>query len=71
MTQLSEIFAINVFNDEVMQRMLMPETYEAFKNTVKNNLPLGKEIADKIAKAMMDWATSGCRKPCGPLHQGQ
>ena len=58
MTQLSEIFAINVFNDEVMQRMLMPETYEAFKNTVKNNLPLGKEIADKIAKAMMDWAIS-------------
>jgi len=58
MSNISEIFGINVFNDEVMQRMLMPETYEAFKKTVKENMPLSKEVADKIAKAMMDWAIS-------------
>lgn len=55
---ISEIFGCNVFNDEVMQRMLTPETYETFKKTVKDNMPLSLEVANEIAKAMMNWAIS-------------
>ncbi len=58
MTNISEIFGINVFNDEVMQRMLTPETYETFKKTVRENHSLSQEIANEIAKAMMTWAIS-------------
>ncbi|MBQ9482006.1 MAG: glutamine synthetase III [Clostridia bacterium] len=58
MANISELFGVNVFNDEVMQNMLAPETYEAFRNAVSQNEPLTLEVANKIAKAMKDWALS-------------
>ncbi len=58
MKNISEIFASRVFTDDVMQKMLAPETYEAFKRTVRDNLPLAPEVANEIAKAMMTWAIS-------------
>ena len=58
MPYIQEIFGMNVFNDEVMQKMLAPETYEAFRNAVSLNQPLSLEVANKIAKAMKDWAIS-------------
>ncbi len=58
MTNITEIFGINVFSDEVMQRMLAPETYESFKKAVRENRPLASDVANEIAKAMMNWAIS-------------
>ncbi|MBP5307999.1 MAG: glutamine synthetase III, partial [Clostridia bacterium] len=58
MANISELFGVNVFNDEVMQNVLAPETYEAFRSAVSENHPLSLEVANKIAKAMKDWAIS-------------
>ena len=58
MTNISEIFGVNVFNDDVMKSMLSPDTYESFKKTVRENQQLSPDVANEIAKAMMEWAIS-------------
>ncbi|MBP5194283.1 MAG: glutamine synthetase III [Clostridia bacterium] len=55
---VSKIFGVNVFSDEVMRQKLKPGTYENFKKAVSANEPLSKETANEIATAMMEWAIS-------------
>jgi len=56
MSELSKIFGSKVFNDAVMRERLPKTAYQALKNTIENNLPLNKEIAEVVASAMKDWA---------------
>lgn len=53
---VSEIFASNVFNDQVMQQRLPKNTYKLLKNTVEKGMPLEPNIAEIVANAMKDWA---------------
>ena len=53
---VSQIFGINVFSDEVMKQKLNPETYDNFKKAVSANKPLTMDTANEIAAAMMEWA---------------
>ena len=56
MDKVTEIFASNVFNDEVMRQMLSKEVYEGLQWTAKHGHRLDISIANEIANAMKDWA---------------
>ena len=52
-----ELFGIDVFNESTMKRCLAPETYNAWKACIANDLPLQLDVANEIAEAMKKWAT--------------
>jgi glutamine synthetase len=56
MSNLSEIFGSNVFNDSVMKERLPKTTYKAYKKAIEKGLALDLASADVIASAMKDWA---------------
>ena len=56
MDKVTEIFASNVFNDDVMREMLPGETYDALQWTTKHGHHLDIGIANEIASAMKNWA---------------
>ena len=56
MSNVTEIFGCDVFNDEVMKARLPEETYKALKKTIKENKRLDINMANIIATAMKDWA---------------
>ncbi len=56
MDKVTEIFASNVFNDEVMRQRLSKEVYEGLQWTAKHGHRLNISIANEIATAMKDWA---------------
>ena len=56
MSRLEELFGINVFSDEVMQRRLPKDTYKALHKTIADGRPLNPEVANIVACAMRDWA---------------
>lgn len=56
MSSVTEIFASNVFNDEVMKQRLSEEVYEKLQWTAKHGHHLNVEIANAVASAMKDWA---------------
>ena len=56
MTSVPELFGSYVFNDREMKKRLSEEDYLAFKKTVSDGLPLGKELASSVAEAMKNWA---------------
>lgn len=53
---ISEIFATNVFNEEVMRAALSPETFSSLTKTVEEGEPLDITLAQEVANAMKDWA---------------
>lgn len=55
---ISEIFATNVFNEEVMKASLSPETFASLSKTVEEGEPLDITVAQEVANAMKDWAIS-------------
>jgi len=55
---ITDIYAEACFNDEAMKEHLSEETYKRLKATVDNGSPLDDEIADEVAEAMKNWATS-------------
>lgn len=55
---ITDIYAESCFNDEAMKANLSQETYKRLKETVDNGFPLEDEIADEVAEAMKNWATS-------------
>lgn len=55
---ISEIFATNVFNEEVMKAQLSPETFASLLKTVEEGAPLDINVAQEVANAMKDWAIS-------------
>ena len=56
MSDVSEIFGCNVFNESVMQARLPKAIFKALKKTMAEGKEVSKEIADVVATAMKDWA---------------
>ncbi|MBP3911948.1 MAG: glutamine synthetase III, partial [Niameybacter sp.] len=56
MSDVSEIFGCNVFNESVMQARLPKAVFKALKKTMLEGKEINKEIADVVATAMKDWA---------------
>ncbi len=54
--KLTEIFAIDVFNDAVMAEYLPKKAYASFKKAIENGEDLEPSVADAIANAMKNWA---------------
>ncbi len=52
-----EIFGSDVFNEATMKQRLEPEIYNAWKNCICTGSALPLEVANKIAEAMVIWAT--------------
>lgn len=54
---IPEIFACNVFNEEVMKTRLPKNVYKALKRTMQNNEPLADmATADVVANTIKEWA---------------
>ncbi len=53
---IPELFAIDVFNDEVMKEKLPKNVYESLKHTIEEGTHLDPSIAQTVANAMKDWA---------------
>lgn len=56
MSNLTELFGSNVFNDSVMKERLPKATYKALKKTSDEGLPLDPAVAEVVANALKDWA---------------
>lgn len=53
---ISEVFAIDVFNDAVMAERLPKKVYATLKKTIEEGEELDLEIANVVAHAMKEWA---------------
>ncbi|MBR2860259.1 MAG: glutamine synthetase III [Clostridia bacterium] len=56
MSKVTEIFASNVFNDDVMRQRLPEEVYKGLQWTAKHGHHLDISIANAVATAMKEWA---------------
>ena len=56
MSEVSELFGSNVFNDSVMKERLPKAAYQALRKTIDQGVPLDPSVADVVASAMKDWA---------------
>src|SRR3989338_8572860 len=55
-TNLTKIFASNVFSDRVMKERLPKDTYRALRETIERGTLLTLEVANVVANTMKDWA---------------
>ena len=53
---ITEIFGVNVFNDEAMQVYLPKAVFKKLKKTIEDGLELDNDIADFVAHGMKEWA---------------
>ncbi len=58
MSNVPEMFGCMVFNDAVMRERLPKDTYKLLKKTISDGNTLDPTIANIVAAAMKDWATS-------------
>ncbi len=58
MINVPEMFGSMVFNDSVMKERLPRDTYKLLKKTISDGNSLDPSIANIVAAAMKDWATS-------------
>ncbi len=56
MSDITKIFASEVFNDSIMRERLPKDTYKQLKKTVKDGKKIDSSIANTVANAMKDWA---------------
>ena len=56
MSNIPEIFAENVFNENVMRDKLPKEVFKKLMKTIDLGEPLDVSIANVVANAMKDWA---------------
>ena len=52
----SDLFAVNVFNDEAMLQTMTKEAYQSVKDAIHLGKKIDRSVADQIACAMKDWA---------------
>lgn len=52
----SEYFGMYVFNQDKMRKYLSKQVYEIVVNTMNNHTPLPRQVADKVAAGMRQWA---------------
>ncbi|MBQ7989963.1 MAG: glutamine synthetase III [Oscillospiraceae bacterium] len=58
MSNVTEYFGCNVFNEETMKSLLPKNVYKALLNTQRMGTSLDADVADVIAASMKDWAVS-------------
>ncbi len=58
MEGILDIFASNVYNDQVMKKELPAYVYQSLKKTIEQGGPLDDSIADIVAESMKNWAIS-------------
>ena len=58
MEGILDIFASNVYNDQVMKNELPAYVYRSLKKTIEQGGPLDDSIADIVAESMKNWAIS-------------
>ena len=58
MDKVTELFGSNVFNDSVMIERLPKDTYKILKSAIKEGKGIDSSIADTVASAMKDWAST-------------
>jgi glutamine synthetase len=56
MSNITELFGSNVFNDAVMKERLPKATYKSIKKTIDEGLPLDPNVAEVVANVMKEWA---------------
>ena len=54
--RISDIFASQVFSEDIMRERLPKEVYKSLLNTIAMGKDLDAGIADIVASAMKDWA---------------
>ncbi len=54
--RISDIFASEVFSEDVMRERLPKDVYKSLLNTIANGKEIDAGIADVVAGAMKDWA---------------
>ena len=54
--RMSDVFASQVFSEDVMRERLPKEVYRSLLDTIANGKELDRGIADVVAGAMKDWA---------------
>ncbi len=52
----SDLFGINVFNDEAMLQSMTKEAYQSVKDAISFGKKIDRKVADQIASAMKSWA---------------
>ncbi len=56
MSTVPELFASNVFNDDVMRDKLPKDVYKSLRRTINRGEDLDINVANVVANAMKDWA---------------
>ncbi|MGY5849836.1 glutamine synthetase III family protein [Salegentibacter sp. F14] len=54
----SEIFATNVFNEDVMRQFLTKEAYQNVKDAIETGAKISRGVSDHISTGMKEWAIS-------------
>ncbi len=54
----SDIFAVNVFNEEAMHQSMTKEAFKHVQEAVHTGQKIDRKLANQIASAMKDWALS-------------
>lgn len=55
--KITDYFGENVFNNEVMQEYMSPETYAELRAVIDAGKTLGLDLANRVAEAMKEWAS--------------
>ncbi len=55
-SNIQDMYACNVFNDDSMQTYLDKDTYKSLKASIKNGTKISREMASQIAVGMKAWA---------------
>ena len=55
-TKRSELFGINVFNDDAMRQNMTKEAFKGVQNATNHNRKISREVANQVANAMRNWA---------------
>src|SRR5262245_32701533 len=51
------VYNENVFTDDVAKELMAAEDFERFTRTLEAGEPIGPDVADSVATAMLEWAT--------------
>ena len=55
-SNVPEIFGLDVFTEATMKQRLAAHVYESWKNCIETGSPLTLDVANEIAEAMKVWA---------------
>lgn len=55
-SRISNVFAENVFTEQVMRNYLTDDAYKSLMNSIKNGEKIDRKMADQIASGMKVWA---------------